>query len=368
MPRKKIPYLSPQDIAALLSPQQHLPISPSASTTQSPSLISAFGNSLIVDLILQYLSSKDIGTYRAVCKTWNAVAQSHQWRSISVSQRLYGGYNPYVDTYWSLPYLWWATLNNDKLYNKLPRNYSDGRPTLKPVISSQQKELVRRNVFRVRSLKIDYSGRSLLDLPFTDLTRFCMDCRYGFIKYPIQERIVTAKKDQQFKEAALQLIAQNPRLQDIDISYVENLADPHARDPSLSSFTIRVLQALRQPHQKHQSSSSSNISVSSSSLYSLILVCHGTQSLEDLCSIIENCPPSLKELTLQSHCEGRLSIPVSDPAIIQQRLESIKNNSNSNSNSANPFTNPSASRHQRIPSLRLLNVSWIDLKEGDELE
>ncbi|KAF9547479.1 hypothetical protein EC957_008316 [Mortierella hygrophila] len=85
--------------------------------------------------------------------------------------------------------------------------------------------------------------------------------------------IETAKKDQEFKEATLQLIAQNPRLQDIDISYVENLANPRACDPSLSSFAIRVLQALRQPHQKYVSSPSCSISVSSSSFYSLKLVC-----------------------------------------------------------------------------------------------
>lgn len=248
------------------------------------------------------------------------------------------------------------------------RYYSSGRPSPKQSSSTLQKDRIRRNVFRVRSLKVDYSGHSLFNLPFTNLTRFCMDCRYGCVKYPTLEGIVTVEKDQQFKEAALLVIAQNCQLQHIDISYIENLADPRVRNLSLPPFADRLLQALQQPHQQHQSSSSSSsISVSNSSLYSMKLVCHGNQSLEDLCSIIENCPSSLKELTLHSHYSDQYypSI-ITDPTPILQRLESIKNNSNSNS-SIHPASNP-ASRQHRIPSLRLLNISWNDLEEGSELE
>ncbi|KAF9156019.1 hypothetical protein BG015_007585 [Linnemannia schmuckeri] len=170
-------------------------------------------------------------------------------------------------------------------------------------------ELILRNAFRVRSLKVDYSGNSLLNLPFTNLTRFRLDCRCSFIKYPVQDGIVTVEKDQQFKENALKLIAQNPRLQEVDISYTEILAYTFARDSPLPPFAIRAFQAFQQ-HRRQSSLSLSNNSDSSSGLHSLKLVRYGNQSLEDICSIIKNCPSSLKELTLHSHYMNCRPIPV----------------------------------------------------------
>ncbi|KAG0066680.1 hypothetical protein BGZ89_007029 [Linnemannia elongata] len=376
MPKKRNPYLSPQDIAALLSPPPHLFLPPPPSPTtivaepQNP-ISAAFDNTLITDSIFQYLSPRDTATCLTVSKTWYTVAHLHRWKSVT-HYYTHQPHNYDGDPLTNPRFQWWQPTRDDRFldaFGKILPSWPIHSHSPSPLmfISAKQKELICRNAFRVKSLRIDYSAQNLMDVPFGNLTRFSLNCRYILIK----DRAVNpgGVEDERLKEVALEVIARNPKLKELELSYVES---HHGRygwyrgdnsPPPL--FAVRVLQVLQRHH--HQSSSTSTINTDNnnnnnneSGLYSLKLFCQGNYKMDDLCSVIENCPPSLRELTFHGYFEfyNERLFPVEQ--VLLDRFTAIKNNSIHNNYYASVSTTTTNSLiRQRTPNLRLLNIGYV---------
>ncbi|KAF9127641.1 hypothetical protein BGW39_005707 [Mortierella sp. 14UC] len=351
MPKKRNPYLSPQDIATLLSssspePPQQPPSPPNHSTSS----IYALGNPLIVNSIFEYLSPKDINACLSVCKVWNTFAQPHHWRSICHHYTFQG--DLYEDPF-DEGCQWWEWRHSRRF--GYPSEYGVDLAEFHSsphaiYITDHRKDLIRRNAHRVRSLRIDYSASNLLDLPFTSLTRINLNCRYShschsLISDPGQQ------EDMLFRKTVLKLIVQNPRLQEIELSYCDKSYYRFGSIPSVemqeAPFAISVLQALRQ---HYQPSSSASSLTGNGSLYSLKITQFGPQSLNDICSIIENSPSSLRELILHNRYRHGFASHDHDPGLLQQRLAFIRDSNN-----------PASPQHRRTPRLRLLDISWFNI-------
>jgi hypothetical protein len=180
-------------------------------------------------------------------------------------------------------------------------------------------------------------------------------------------KIAGGLEDQRLKGVALELIARNPRLKELELSYVEEQNGWYGnstRVPQMS-FAIRVLQVL----QRHQLSLSSSPSINNnnnnrnndSGLSSLKLTWTGDPTLNDICTIFENCPPSLKELTIHTHKGLYSNLSTPDPQVIQKRFADLKNNNY-------PITANNSPYRQRTPNLRLLNVAQHKANRACELE
>ena len=121
-------------------------------------------------------------------------------------------------------------------------------------------------------------------------------------------------------------------------------------------------QLLLNSLQPHQSSSSTTITTSTnttsaSKLHSLKLDIFGTMPFADICWVVENCPPSLQELTLQCSAwtkQGNFrSVGWSDN--LGQRFAWMKGNGNT-----------SFQRH--LPALRRLDLIWYSIAlNGQEI-
>ncbi|KAG0196620.1 hypothetical protein BGX33_001423, partial [Mortierella sp. NVP41] len=132
-------------------------------------------------------------------------------------------------------------------------------------------------------------------------------------------------------ERTLDLVLHNPRLLELEISYVEQRTRSYQPPPPprrKPSFAVRVLQAL---HSSSSSSSSSSSTTTVSSLRSLKLCIQNREYLTDLCDIVdivENCPETLQELSLEFHLvwlrtDYYFSPRVPELQPIRQRLPSI---------------------------------------------
>ncbi|KAF9935364.1 hypothetical protein FBU30_003154 [Linnemannia zychae] len=343
MPKKKNPYLSPEEIVALLSPQSQIP--PLFSKQSQRVTTYALSNTLIVDLIFEFLSPKDISACLRVCKTWNILGQTHYWRSIAF-------YYPYVHTTdgcsghsrhepreWKerrKPYhrdpVKTIDISIDSgvdwyyYFNELTYLHSYDRYEV-PYIWNHMKEMIDRNASRVKSLKMDYSGCELLDLSFDNLTRLWLNCRFNSLTNLSMDYYEKRGERLWFNEVALEFLTRCPKLEDVTVMYTEviNYRQPKPR------FALLILEAL----QRSQSSPTH------SNLRSLSLFCKGRQSLIDLCDIIEKCPSSLQELTLQTLYNDYSIGDQIDEVALQHKLTSIKNK--------NIITDP---------ALRRLNISW----------
>lgn len=343
------------------------PLSRSPSIKQSQSSISAFDNILIIDNIVQYLSSKDTTACLKVSKAWYTLFNTYQWRTI-VHFYTYQAVN--YDPAAHPPNQWWKPNNNNKENDDFSDYKRNNNPSIRSnacsrFIFSTQRDLICSNAFRVRSLKIDYSAAILLDVPFANLTRFTMNCRHSHNTDPtVKAAMGRRAADRIFQERVLALISLNPRLRELEVSYVYCWRPPAEGQP----FSIRILQALQ-----HRPSSTSTAAttmtttgttataatVSISQLYSLKLVIQGSQSCADICSIIENCPPSLRELTIQSsfYTNSNSSPTFAGSTNLEQGLVSLKDN-------ATNYNSP----QRQTPSIRLLSVNWYSARDGQELD
>lgn len=163
---------------------------------------------------------------------------------------------------------------------------------------------------------------------------------------------------------ALELIARNPKLKELVLSYVE-FCHCLYRDNGPTPFAMCVLQVL-QNHQ-HQSSSLSIIN-NESGLHSLKLDCRGINALEDICSIIENCPPSIQELTVHSYINHNDGRPFPDEQAMLTRFAAIKNDSIHNNHYSVTTTTTNSINRQRTPNLRLLNIDYYYFTNYRRLE
>ncbi|KAH7050602.1 hypothetical protein BKA57DRAFT_503942 [Linnemannia elongata] len=245
------------------------PVSTLSSTNRSPTSTAAFNNSLIADLIFLHLDSSDTCACLAVCKDWNTLFQRYHWQSIShyyIYQR--GGIG-------CPPNQWWES--RDKQVNarvfQCVRNQPKHSNSRSLFISRQQKELIYRNAFRVRSLKLLFKS--------------------------LQPR----------------------------------------RSPSSTTIT------------------KSTTNASAIKLHSLKLNIFGGMSFADICWVVENCPPSLQQLTVQCSAwtkQGNFySTGWSDN--LDQRFTWMKSNDNT-------------SFQQHLPALRRLDLSWhSSVLDGKEI-
>ncbi|KAF9146633.1 hypothetical protein BG015_011549 [Linnemannia schmuckeri] len=333
----------------------------------------AFDNTLITDNIFQYLSRRDTTACLKVSKAWYPLAQLHLWRSIVH----YYTHRPddYNSDSSNPPPEWWQPIRDDRFVdafgNQRPSwTTHSSSPTF---ISAKQKELICRNAFRIKSLRIDYSAKNLLDVPFGNLTRFSLSCWCSHTK-DWRDADPGGVEDRMLKGVALELIARNPRLKELELSYVEYFYSWYGGGTRpLTAFVMRVLQVLQRHHQSSSSLPSLSSSDSSNSgLYSLKPVYRGSTSMKDICSIVENCPPSLQELTIHSYIDAYAHIYTSDPQAIRDRFAAIKNNNlhihihNHTLNLSNNYSHPSittptnARQTTRTPNLRLLNIAHYD--------
>ncbi|KAF9130818.1 hypothetical protein BGX30_013351 [Mortierella sp. GBA39] len=179
-----------------------------------------------------------------------------------------------------------------------------------PKKRNPQRELICKNAFRVKSLRIDYSAKNLLDVPFGNLTRFSLNCRYSHTKDRTTDP--GSVGDEMLKGVALELIARNPKLRELELS----------------------------------------------GLHSLKLNCRGIHTMEGICSIIENCPPGLQELTLHGYINYRGEMRFPDEQAMLDRFAAIKNNSIYNNYNYITTTSTNYPNRQRTPNLRLLNIDY----------
>ncbi|KAF9130816.1 hypothetical protein BGX30_013349 [Mortierella sp. GBA39] len=345
---------------------------------QSQSSISAFDNILITNNIAQYLSFKDTTACLKVSKAWYTHFYAYQWRTIA---HFYTYQAENHDPAAHPRRQWWKPNNkkddDDDKRKKKPSIHSNARSHF---IFSTQRDLICSNAFGVRSLKIDYSAAILLDVPFVNLTRLTMNCRHS---HNIDPTVKAAKRrraaDRTFQERVLALISLNPRLRELEVSYAYCWRPPTEGPP----FSIRILQALQ-----HRPSSTATAAaavttttttttgmtatattVSFSQLYSLRLAIQGCQSYGDICSIIENCPPSLQELAVQSsfYANSNSSPMFARSKNLEQRLASLKDNA-ANCTATTTTNGNNYSPRRQTPSFRLLSVNWYSARDGQELD
>ncbi|KAF9912377.1 hypothetical protein EC991_011069 [Linnemannia zychae] len=321
------------------------------------SVITAFDNSLVADNIFQYLSPKDISVCLEVCKAFNTLGQPYLWRTIA---HYYTHYHDPWDTV-RLPYQRWEPSCDDQ--SSVNKCYATACKVIhinprSAYILSTQKKLIQKNAFRIWSLKIDYSAKSLLDVPFPNLTQLTVNCRYTHTTNPLLNNTGERMKvDLLLQERVLELIPLCPILRQLKVSFM------NSRQPEKAPFAIRLCQAL----QYHQPRSAATSSVNVSNLNSLTLIIHGCQSYSDVCSIAENCPPELKELMVQSIYRHNVAQRrrLERGYNLGTRLATMKNNNKENST---PTANDANLPQERIPALQLLNVSWYSESDGQELD
>ncbi|KAF9137987.1 Structural maintenance of chromosomes protein 3 [Mortierella sp. GBA39] len=215
MPKtKRNAYLSPKEIqltlAAPLVPFTHNqhshphPPSPSVPLPQPHTLaytpatqnpVSIFDIPLIFDLICASLSSYDIWSCMMVCTQWKFLSRPHHWRSIR-----------YTYT------------------NVLSRPHDKRQsPIAATMLMLNQ---LQENVSWVRSLTLDLFCTPLLDMPFSNLVYFHINCKtLNESEYPAEEEL-----------KVIELICRNPRLQELTIKRAWRL---------VQHFDHRVLQFLR---------------------------------------------------------------------------------------------------------------------------
>lgn len=337
------------DYQLSLRPSGITSVSAPLSTNQSTASTAAFNNPLITDLIFHHLDSSDTSACLAVCKDWNAFFQPYHWQSIS-------HYYIYLDGYGYSghpPNQWWESRDkqvNARLFQYL-RWQSKHSNCRSPFISSQQKELICRNAFRVRSLKVDYSAYNLLDVSFTNLARLCVTCWYQHSDDPIvvagdSGTVERFNAEVLLQKKVLDMISLHPRLRELEVSYS---LPTHQVVGALVSYPLHQL--LLKSFQPRQSSSPTTLTASTtiaSELHSLKLNIYGTVPFADICWVVENCPPSLQELTVQcstwtkqgNFCSARWSDG------LERRFAWMK------SNASNSFQ-----RH--LPALRRLDLCWL---------
>lgn len=333
------------------------PVSTLSSTNRSPASTAAFNNSLIADLIFHHLDSSDTCACLAVCKNWNTLFQLYHWQSIShyyIYQR--GGIG-------CPPNKWWES--RDKQVNarvfQCVRNQPKHSNSRSPFISRQQKELIYRNAFRVPSLKVDYSAYNLLDVSFTNLTRLCVICRGHHKDDPIvvaaTGTVGTFNAEVLLQKRMLDMISSHPHLRDLEVSYS---LPTHQVVGALILYPVHQL--LFKSLQPRRSPSSTTITKSTTNasaikLHSLKLNIFGGMSFADICWVVENCPPSLQQLTVQCSAwtkQGNFySTGWSDN--LDQRFTWMKSNDNT-------------SFQQHLPALRRLDLSWhSSVLDGKEI-
>ncbi|KAK3847599.1 MAG: hypothetical protein J3R72DRAFT_431740 [Linnemannia gamsii] len=338
----------------------HQPIS-SLSIKRSQSMIAAFDNSLVADNIFQHLSPKDTSNCLEVCKALNTIGQPYLWKTIA---HHYTYHSDSCDPVAHPPVQRWEPIKDDhsniddkQSKRDTPRKSAHINPHSVHIFSTQ-KDLIVSNAFRVRSLKIDYSARNLLDIPFIYLTRLSLNCRYSHIADPLIKAEGRRRAEILLQDQVVDSISLCPRLRVLEVSY-KDCWQPQGRLP----FSVRLVQAV----QHHQPTSATTNNTNTSYLHSLTLKVQGSQSFADICSIVETCPLSLKELTVQSsYFHNPLYRPMLERSQnLRKRLESMKNSSKDNSTTN--ATNNIYTSQQRVPALRLLSVSWFSARDGQEL-
>ncbi|KAG0380160.1 hypothetical protein BGX24_009871 [Mortierella sp. AD032] len=278
-------------------------------------MIVAFDNSLVADNIFQHLSPKDTSNCLEVCKALNTIGQPYLWKTIT---HHYTYHSDPCDPVAHPPVQRWEPIKDDQSHiddkqskRDTPRKSAHINPHSVHIFSTQ-KDLIVSNAFRVRSLKIDYSASNLLDIPFIYLTQLSLNCRYSHIADPLIKAEGRRRAEILLQDQVVDSISLCPRLR----------------------LTLKV---------------------------------QGSQSFADIYSIVETCPLSLKELTVQSsYFHNPLYRPMLERSQnLRKRLESMKNSSKDNSTTS--ATNNIDTSQQRVPALRLLSVSWFSARDGQEL-
>ncbi|KAF9156021.1 hypothetical protein BG015_007587 [Linnemannia schmuckeri] len=124
----------------------------------------------------------------------------------------------------------------------------------------------------------------------------------------------------------------------------------------LHQLLLKALQPHRSSSSTATTTTTSTTTVSASKLYSLKLKLRGNMTFADICSMIENCPPSLQELTVQCLFWTKLG-NISSAAWsydLEKRFAWMKSNDNT-------------SFQRQLPALRCLALNWYSAFDGKEI-